>query len=443
MIFILRKTLFIFLLFVFSFFLTFFSTKSYAQEACPEIGIGLNAKPFAERINPDPLTGGFSNCLYNGELYSYCPGGGYITGPGYCVDLSVWASAQGNCCNSDQTSCTNSDGDTGYCVGIGSSPDATSCDSGRACVGAPPDLDTSDPGSVSCSCRIGQGGLWYCSESGFNSTGCAPWASIDQTQCGSGIARPSWCDRDTCMGTVSCISTISDTGQPLKGHNEECTWSPGSDECDTSIGLQCMTVEGTYRCVYGIGTRGGPGGNGNSCMYDFECITEFGLETDPSWDYECTGAPGVLCDPLIHDSCTCTAPEGTWRNGVPVSTRPSTTSYDICASNVGNNDTAYQACDACMGNNGVWTSIGCISQEPKSLVGKLINIGIGILGGIFLLRVLAAAFMLTSSQGDVKKTSEAKQMITEAIIGIFFVLFSVTILQFIGGDVLKLPGFGG
>lgn len=117
--------------------------------------------------------------------------------------------------------------------------------------------------------------------------------------------------------------------------------------------------------------------------------------------------------------------------------------YDICASNLQHNSTALQSCTTCMGNGGIWTSIGCIEQDPKSIVQKFITVGTGILGGIFLLRVLAAAFMLTTSQGDVKKTSEAKQMITEAIIGVIFVIFSVTILQFIGSDVMQIPGFGG
>jgi hypothetical protein len=117
--------------------------------------------------------------------------------------------------------------------------------------------------------------------------------------------------------------------------------------------------------------------------------------------------------------------------------------YFICQSNLDPNGTAYQNCERCMDNEGIWTSIGCIEKDPKGLVSKLITIGTGILGGIFLLRVLAASFMLTTSQGDVKKTSEAKQMITEAIIGVLFIIFSVTILQFIGSDVMRLPGFGG
>ncbi|NCN87562.1 MAG: hypothetical protein GW941_01555 [Candidatus Pacebacteria bacterium] len=114
--------------------------------------------------------------------------------------------------------------------------------------------------------------------------------------------------------------------------------------------------------------------------------------------------------------------------------------YSICESNL--SGTALSSCISCYDTKGIWTAIGCISQDPKNLVSKLINIGIGILGGIFLLRVLAASFMLTTSQGDVKKTSEAKQMISEAIIGVLFIIFSVTILQFIGSDVLRIPGFG-
>lgn len=123
--------------------------------------------------------------------------------------------------------------------------------------------------------------------------------------------------------------------------------------------------------------------------------------------------------------------------------------YFICSSNLKEGSQAYNSCMECYGDGSgltgkrIWTSIGCIEQDPRSIVARLITIGTGILGGIFLLRVLAAAFMLTTSQGDVKKTSEAKEMITQAVIGVLFVIFAVTILQFIGSDVMKIPGFGG
>ena len=73
----------------------------------------------------------------------------------------------------------------------------------------------------------------------------------------------------------------------------------------------------------------------------------------------------------------------------------------------------------------------------------LIQIGLSAAGGIALLVILAAGFMLTTSQGEPKRAGEAKEMITAAVIGILFIIFSVTILQFIGYNVLKIPGFGG
>lgn len=117
--------------------------------------------------------------------------------------------------------------------------------------------------------------------------------------------------------------------------------------------------------------------------------------------------------------------------------------YDICESNLKENSEAYGHCTTCYDQGGIWTAVGCIAQSPQALVGKLINIGIGISGGIALIIILASAFSLTVSQGDVKKTSDAKEWLTAAIIGLLFIIFSVSILEFIGESVLRIPGFGG
>ncbi len=95
------------------------------------------------------------------------------------------------------------------------------------------------------------------------------------------------------------------------------------------------------------------------------------------------------------------------------------------------------------GEEGVWTAIGCISKEPEEIVGKFIRLGLGIGGGVALLMILSAGFMLTVSQGNPQKTGQAKEMVTAAVTGLLFIIFSVTLLQFIGFTVLKIPGFGG
>ena len=100
------------------------------------------------------------------------------------------------------------------------------------------------------------------------------------------------------------------------------------------------------------------------------------------------------------------------------------------------------ACQMCILENGIWTAVGCIPTEPGAMIEKLIVIGLLVGGGISLIIILAGAFILSTSQGDPKKTGEAKEMITSALIGLVFVIFSVSILQLIGAQILRIPGFG-
>lgn len=110
------------------------------------------------------------------------------------------------------------------------------------------------------------------------------------------------------------------------------------------------------------------------------------------------------------------------------------------------------ACIACTGGSteagssdaeGVWTAIGCIQKDPQAIISKFINVGLGIGGGVALITFLAAGFIYSTSQGSPEKVKNAKEMMTASIIGLLFIIFSVTILQFIGWTILKIPGFGG
>lgn len=104
-----------------------------------------------------------------------------------------------------------------------------------------------------------------------------------------------------------------------------------------------------------------------------------------------------------------------------------------------------RACEDCRtlgGGNATWTAVGCFSGEPSQIIGSLIKIGLNIGGGVALIMILVAGFMFTTSQGDPKKTNEAKELMTSAVIGLLFIIFSVTILQFIGVSILQIPGFG-
>lgn len=91
---------------------------------------------------------------------------------------------------------------------------------------------------------------------------------------------------------------------------------------------------------------------------------------------------------------------------------------------------------------GVWTAVGCISRNPVNIAKRMIQVGLGMGGGVALIMTLAGGFILATSQGDPQKANQAKEMITNSVIGLLFVIFSVVILQFIGFKILAIPGFG-
>jgi len=131
-------------------------------------------------------------------------------------------------------------------------------------------------------------------------------------------------------------------------------------------------------------------------------------------------------------------------NNTSSSTEPQNTSYRICRQI--EDASRRDACETCLGDDnspaGIWTAVGCIETDFEAGIGTILGIGLSIGGGIALLRILAAAFLLTTSQGESKQIGEAKEMISSSIYGILFIIFSVAILQFIGVNILQIPGFG-
>jgi hypothetical protein len=119
----------------------------------------------------------------------------------------------------------------------------------------------------------------------------------------------------------------------------------------------------------------------------------------------------------------------------------------------------YQACNMCFCNatecntttaammsvedKRLWTAFGCIKLSREGIVTDFLRIGLGLAGGFVLLTTLYGAFLLSTSSGDPKRVQEAQERISSAVMGLFFVVFSVIILQFIGVQLLHIPGFGG
>lgn len=89
----------------------------------------------------------------------------------------------------------------------------------------------------------------------------------------------------------------------------------------------------------------------------------------------------------------------------------------------------------------VWTALGCIPTSAEGLVRNLFRISLGIAGGVALLFILFGAFTISVSAGSPESVQKGKEMVTSAIIGLVFIIFSTIILQWIGVSILAIPGF--
>lgn len=149
----------------------------------------------------------------------------------------------------------------------------------------------------------------------------------------------------------------------------------------------------------------------------------------------------VSCASSFSTSDTCSGEDSC--SATPVAANSDSKPFELC--NQVTSDEQKSECLACLDSSpsGIWTAIGCIPTEAEGIVATFIKVGLSIGGGVTLLLILAGSFQLSISQGDPKKTTEAREQITSAVIGLIFIILSVTILQFIGVTLFKIPGFGG
>jgi len=57
--------------------------------------------------------------------------------------------------------------------------------------------------------------------------------------------------------------------------------------------------------------------------------------------------------------------------------------------------------------------------------------------------MLFATAQIMMAGGDAEAVKKAKELFTGAVTGLLFIIFSVTLLKIIAGDIIQLPGFGG
>lgn len=100
----------------------------------------------------------------------------------------------------------------------------------------------------------------------------------------------------------------------------------------------------------------------------------------------------------------------------------------------------YDDCITCQTKGGIYTAVGCIPTDSTTIIKALISLAISLAGGFALLLILYGSFIITSSTGNPQKVQEGKEIVTAAITGLVFIILSVAILQFIGIQIINIPG---
>ncbi len=92
------------------------------------------------------------------------------------------------------------------------------------------------------------------------------------------------------------------------------------------------------------------------------------------------------------------------------------------------------------GEDGIDTAIGCIPIARESFVNWLLNRLFGIIGGIAFVLMVGGGIQMAMSGGDPQKLKAGQEVLSSALAGLLFALFSLFILRLIMVDILHIPG---
>lgn len=95
----------------------------------------------------------------------------------------------------------------------------------------------------------------------------------------------------------------------------------------------------------------------------------------------------------------------------------------------------------CNGNTGINTALGCVPFKTSGFTSSLLAFLAGTAGAIALVIMLAATIQIMTGGDNAEQVKKGKELFTGAITGLLFIIFSVTLLKIIAGDIIKLPGF--
>lgn len=119
----------------------------------------------------------------------------------------------------------------------------------------------------------------------------------------------------------------------------------------------------------------------------------------------------------------------------------------ICENVVDTPDTdenEHDDCNKCMNTEGyIYTALGCAPTDSSTFVQDFVyKFGVSAASSIAFLLMLWGGFTMLTSAGDPQKLAHGREIFVAAIAGLLFIILSIFILEVIGINILRLPGFG-
>lgn len=216
------------------------------------------------------------------------------------------------------------------------------------------------------------------------------------------------------MGVCSACGQVN---QPCQTANDCCQGSTSSIlYCDPNQKKCANTIpRGSNGCM-NVGNGFGIPGNATNCSQIGDMCTGDGV-CQPQNGATCPDGNAIHC--FQSQGQICVAGQCVFAISPPIGNL--------------NNPCPNNSCD---------TAIGTINvASGTDFVKSLFRIILSLAGGIALMLIIYSGYSLSLSRGNPEKAQGAKETLTSAIIGLVFIILSLTILQIIGVDVLQLPGF--
>jgi hypothetical protein len=94
----------------------------------------------------------------------------------------------------------------------------------------------------------------------------------------------------------------------------------------------------------------------------------------------------------------------------------------------------------CLANETL-TDFGCIPNNPVGFVEKFYGIGLVFIGGVALLGIIYAGYLLMTSQGNPMQVTKGKRYLYSSIAGILLAVFALIFIEVIAVNILQIPGF--